>query len=74
MGKMSLDDFERWFRRSSRNVHDWGNPELIEAVLTLEAALSEYRFADLGETAIGKELAIAIRPFVSEAGRPEVGN
>ncbi len=59
---MSGEDFERWLRRESRNVHAWGDEELIQAVLSVEAVLSEYRFGGIGEGATQRELANAIVP------------
>ena len=60
----SIEEFERWIRGSSRNMHAWGSEELIEAVLAVEAALSEYRFGGLSPAQAQEELANAIRPFV----------
>jgi hypothetical protein len=62
---MPIEEFERWFRRESRNVHAWGEAQLIQAVLSVEAVLSEYRFGDLDEDATQKELAVAVRPFLT---------
>lgn len=62
-GLVSPDDFEDWFRVHSRNVHQWGSPELLKAVFSLESVLSEYRFAELDEAGLKQGLAAAILPF-----------
>lgn len=62
-GHISVEDFERWLRRASRNVHAWGSPKLLSAVLSVEAVLSDYRFSGLEESKVAEELANAIRPF-----------
>jgi len=64
---VSVEEFERWFRRESRNVHAWGGEELIRAVLSVEAVLSEYRFGSMDEDTTQKELVNAILPFVLPA-------
>lgn len=64
-GRMSVEDFEHWLRRESRNVHAWGKRELVDAVLSVEAVLSEYRFENLEENKVGEELENAIRPFAA---------
>ena len=64
-GAMSIDAFERWMRRASLNVHRWGDENLIEAILSVEAVLSEYHFAEMEISTAREELATAIRPFVS---------
>ena len=60
----SVADFERWLRRDSRNVHAWGSEYLKQAVLAVEAVLSEFQFANMEEGAAKLELVKAIRPFV----------
>jgi len=59
----SIEDFERWFRRESRNVHSWGSGNLVQVVLAVEAVLSEYRFAGMQDVAAQQELANAVLPF-----------
>ncbi len=61
---LSMQEFERWLRGASRNVHEWGDEDLNNAVLSLESVLSDYHFEDLAEEVAKKELANAIRPFV----------
>jgi hypothetical protein len=65
----SLDDFERWFRRESRNMHTASEEELA-AVFAIESVLSEYRFAELDEDSVKSELVSAIFPFVSPVDKP----
>jgi hypothetical protein len=62
-GRMSVEDFERWLRKASRNVHAWGDAELVSAVLLVESVLSDFRFDGLEEDGVGKELAAALAPF-----------
>lgn len=62
---LSVEDFERWIRKESRNVHAWGNEDLIAAVMAVEAVLSEYRYAGMSPQNVVAELANAIRPFAS---------
>jgi hypothetical protein len=62
--RMSIEEFERWLRKGSRNVHACGDDALVSAVLSVEAALSEYRFADMEEDKAKEELATVIRPFI----------
>lgn len=61
---MAVESFERWLRNASRNVHAWGTADLIDAVLAVEAVLSEFHFDGLEEENVGEELDNAIRPFV----------
>ena len=60
---MSLEDFEGWFRRESRNFHLYVDENAKGAIFDIEAILSEYHFAGLDERAVPQELAAAIRPF-----------
>ena len=53
----SIFEFERWFRSESLNVHSWGSDQLIDAVFSIEAVLSEYHFADMEEPVVKQELA-----------------
>lgn len=63
-GRIHLEDFERWMRRESRDVHVWGSAGIVQAVLAIEAVLSEYHFADMDEAVASAEIVAAIRPFV----------
>lgn len=65
MGEMSVEEFERWFRRGSRDCHAWGDADFLSAALSVESVLSEYRFGNLEEDKVGLELENAVRPFVS---------
>ena len=81
-GALSIDDFQRWLRKGSYNFHASGNQNLIDAIFAVEAVLSEYSFADMGDDLTKRGLVIAIRPFLSRrvyvdpigvtAGRPLV--
>lgn len=67
--RMSIEEFERWFRKGSRNFHACGDPNLIGAIFAVEAVLSEYRFAGMHESSARLELVNAVRPFE----QPKVG-
>ncbi len=67
VGRLALDEFERWIRRESRNMHSWADGGVIDAVMSVEAVLSEWRFADMPDALAKQELANAIRPFVQTA-------
>jgi hypothetical protein len=62
-GRIVFEDFERWLRRESRNVHAWGDQKLVAAVLAVESVLSEHRFAGMSESDAKKELTRIARPF-----------
>jgi hypothetical protein len=66
-GRMSVEDFERWLRRRSRNVHAWGDAELVSAVLAVESVLSDFRFDGLAEEQVAEQLENAVRPFAQTA-------
>jgi hypothetical protein len=61
-GSLSLDDFEDWFRDSSRGM--FGESDGVrEACLLIESAFSHVRFEDASEEVFRGELAEAIHPF-----------
>jgi len=61
----SIEQFERWLRRESRNVHSWGEEAVVDAVLAVESVLSSYRFDSMQPDEVKKELENAVRPFDS---------
>ena len=80
-GRVSFDDFGDWFRRETRDVHCWGDENLIEAIFAAEDVFSQYHFEGLRHNAVGREMENAIRPFVPHAAEmtvyvfsPAVGN
>ncbi len=62
-GRLSAYDFERWFRRESRNFHAYPDEADRSAIFEIESVLSEYQFAGIDESSLASELAAAIRPF-----------
>jgi hypothetical protein len=58
-GRMSLDDFEDWFRDNSRGAYQ---SELKEAYFSVEEVFSKER-RGMSEELVVEELAVAIRPF-----------
>lgn len=65
--RLSLYEFEKWFRVSSRNFHTWADDRAKDMVYEIEHVLSDYHFDGLKEAQIPKELAAAILPFESKA-------
>jgi hypothetical protein len=63
-GDLTFGGFEDWFREESHNVHLWGDQHLNDAVDSIEQVFSEYHFEGLRGSALNKELANAVRPFV----------
>src|SRR5437667_15309 len=68
-GRISLNEFEDWFRDESEDVHLWGDRELNEFVFALEALFSERHFESLAESRMRekmqKEARRFARPFAS---------
>jgi len=63
-GRMSMDDFEDWFRANSRGAYASSVPGLPEAVASVEAAFSKYYFQGGDKPTLLQELVDASRPFV----------
>ncbi|HCC57743.1 MAG TPA: hypothetical protein DEQ47_10865 [Solibacterales bacterium] len=63
--RVSVYDFERWFRTESKDFHQWADARLKDAVFSIEAALSEYHFAELEESKLKVELSAAVCPLVA---------
>jgi hypothetical protein len=42
VGRIALRDFEDWLVSRSWNVHEWGTPEMKDAVYALELELGEF--------------------------------
>jgi hypothetical protein len=61
-GRISLDDFEDWFRDNSRGAYR--DVSLGPAYFAVEAALSKVDFQRISEGQALEELEEAIRPFV----------
>jgi hypothetical protein len=60
--RISVDEFEEWFRFESRNFHVCSDRRLKSAIFEVEGVLSEYHFAALDEVSTAQQLAAAIRP------------
>jgi hypothetical protein len=58
--KISLDDFEDWFRDNSRGMFG-ESPDVLEACLLFEAAFSRLRFEDVSEAVFCQDLVDAVR-------------
>jgi hypothetical protein len=65
--RISIGDFECWFRLQSRDVHKWGNVRINELVDAAESVFSEYYFEDLDDAGFRRAMANAIRPFEEKA-------
>ncbi len=61
-GRISLDDFEDWFRDNSRAAYR--DDALRSAYFAVESALSQVDFQRISEGKALAELEDAIRPFV----------
>jgi hypothetical protein len=61
--RVSLEDFEDWFRDNTRNFHTWSDSFLIDLVFAIEAVFSEYHFDDLAEEETEKRLENTLRRF-----------
>jgi hypothetical protein len=61
-GRLSLDDFEDWFRDNSRGAYASRIPGISEAAAAVEVAFSEYSFQALDEMALIEELDRAANP------------
>jgi hypothetical protein len=59
--KLSLDDFEDWLVANSWNVHQSGDPEIIDLVFEIELHLAEFSNGHLDE----EELRAALRSTIS---------
>ena len=60
-GRISLDDFEEWFRTNSKGAYR-ASEDLSRAAASVEAAFSKYCFQGLDEQGLREELAEAVRP------------
>jgi hypothetical protein len=61
--RLSIDEFERWLRRESRNFHAYPDKQAVAAIFEIESVLSEYH-AGLDDESTKRELKAVIRPFV----------
>ena len=75
-GRMSIDEFEDWFRDNSRGMFG-ESADILEACLAVEAAFSEMRFGRASEDNFLLELAAAVRSFSEQRvfvyGEPQAG-
>jgi hypothetical protein len=69
---LSVDDFERWFRRASRNFHAYSDERHVSAIFEVESVLSLYRLGEIDEKLVAAELADAIRPFEEKRPLPDL--
>ena len=65
-GNKSLDEFEDWFRTSSRKMFAQGQ-QAIDICAAVEAAFSRHSFEDLDEDGLKAELAKIDIPFAPPA-------
>ena len=70
--RLSLYDFEKWFRGGSRNFHRWPDEKARDLVYEIESVLSDYHMDGLDESRIPQELANAIRPFEEPTEEPRL--
>lgn len=63
--RVSLREFEDWFRQESEDVHLWGDEQLNEFVFSVEALFSERHFDRLSESEMRKRLQEEARRFAS---------
>lgn len=61
--RLSFSDFENWFEDNSAGAYDV--PDVREACIATDAALSQYHFDHIDEIALKAELEKAMRPFAS---------
>jgi hypothetical protein len=61
--RVSVNDFEDWFRDESRDVHLWGDQNLNELVEAVEALFSERYFGGLDEKRLRQQLQEEARRF-----------
>lgn len=64
-GRVSLDDFEDWFRSNSRGSYR-ASESVSRAAAAVEAAFSKWAFQGLDECGLREELGVAVRPFVEQ--------
>jgi predicted metalloprotease with PDZ domain len=59
-GRLSLDDFEDWFRTHSKG--SYAHSEVTAAAAAIEAAFSKQLFQEMNDEDLREELALALRP------------
>src|SRR5271165_5890928 len=60
--RISFAQFENWFEDNCAGSYD--DPGLHDVCISVDAALSEYHFDQVGEKALRAELENVFRPFV----------
>jgi len=60
--RLSFSEFENWFEDDSAGAYDV--PEVRDACIAVDAALSQYHFDGIGESALKAELGNAISAVV----------
>ena len=67
--RVSINEFEDWFRDASRNAHQWGDSNVNDFVDAVESLFSERYFENLDErdlrSKLQQEARRFARPFVS---------
>jgi hypothetical protein len=67
-GKLSLYDFERWFRERSRGFHAWSDEKAKSLVFAIEEVLGDFHFDGLAEDKVAQELTATISIFEAQQG------
>jgi len=71
-GAIQLSDFEEWFEDNA-NAEAYDDPNLHPLCVSVDAALSEFHFDNIGEAVVKSRLAAAIGDFDTVAEvRPEL--
>lgn len=68
-GRLSLDDFQRWFVPISWDIEASQDHSVIALVHGIDGILAESSAAHWSESDLREELAKAIRPFVSRQNK-----
>jgi hypothetical protein len=63
-GQLSLDDFEDWFRSSSKGAYA-SSRQVSEVAGSVESALSRFYFQQGDEETLKRDLGSAIQPLVA---------
>jgi hypothetical protein len=63
--KLSIDDFEDWFRTASKGVYS-RQDDASKASAAIEAAFSKFDFQGIDEPSLRGELAAAVLPFAMD--------
>ena len=63
--RVSVNEFEDWFRDRSRNVHQWGDQSLNHFVDAVELLFSDWYFEGLDENILRSKLQEEARHFAN---------